>query len=340
MTHRRADLSGDDTDGLLVLDVGATYTRISISGSLDNFDASLPPLRRRLSTVEELISLVASVVAEQPSIPRTLVAGFAGAVRPNGDAVRMTNWEQDGSLVQAASFRALGFEEVHLINDAKAAAHGLIDLIGRDRTSVGQIPGGSRLPEAGNRVLIVPGTGLGSAALIHTEGKSADWHVVATEAQHGPATVNGSDASDLLAALTKRLGNRPSWEDCVSGRGLESLYALTGHGRRSTPASEVAERARAGDPEAARALCCYYAVAGAFAQSLALAFLSYGGVCFAGAATRANREFIPESPLEGEFYENCVMGEWLLKVPLVLIPQELNLRGALAFVRNRLSVRG
>ena len=303
---------------MLLLDVGATNTRITWPGAEVH--------KRAVASPEALFDFVRSF---QGAAPReTLVAGLAAAVQSDRRHAFVTNWQAE---LRVDDFHALGFLRVLFLNDLEASAWGLAT----DALDVAGMPpmeslSGGALRSHGHRVLIAPGTGLGSAGLVDLgAGAEPRWRPVPSELQHMevPATPNLS--ADTLARVGARLGHAPTWEDFVSGRGVLLLDELAGGGARC--AAQVALAALERDASASAAMDMYYELVGRFARVLASAYMALGGVLIAGASTAANADLMRRSPLLRAFREPSVLtAGGMGDVPLVLVLGELNLIGARA----------
>jgi glucokinase len=314
---------------LVAIDVGASRTRVRVGSEPSEFFSGGDPLIRDIRSASALLALL-SEVRSGIDVPGSihLSAGLAGP--PLGGGVRvMTNWPAD-QRVSADEIRALGFDSVTLMNDLEAAAYGLVAFLEQDPSPEQLVPfGGAALPSGGNRALVMPGSGLGSAGIIDL-GSRADprWHVVPSEAGHTMA--GGANEGALLQAMEDLKGRPPTWEDCVSGPGLEALWVATHPGRRDDPLSapEIAMRAARGDERCQQALDHYYRLAARFSQALALSFLSTGGLFLGGGTTSSNAPLISEKAFLEAFYDNERMGGVLRGIPVFLVLAEINLLGA------------
>jgi len=312
---------------LVAIDVGASRTRIRTGSSPEDFTAAPGPLIRDIGSATALMELLREV---REGLPRHVQVYLSGGIAapPLGDDVRMmTNWPHDGR-VSISAIKELGYDRVHLMNDLEAAAYGLIEFLADD-PDPSQIVSfsGHPVPAGGNRAIVIPGSGLGSAGLVDL-GAGADprWKVVPTEVGHATAGWEEHDA--LLRRVEAHLGRPPTWEDCVSGPGLQTLWAAGGKvGDAPLSAPEIASLASKNDPRAREALDHYYLLAARFSQMLALSFLSTGGLYLAGGSTRSNAPMIPEEGFLRAFRDNPTMGPLLEKVPVFAVLAEINLLG-------------
>lgn len=324
----------------LLLDVGATHTRVA---ELDPAHAG-PQFAAATGLAESraltgLPALVEHLGHERARTGATrLVGGLAAALKADRRSAHFTNWD---ATLDVEDLWSLGFDEVLLLNDLECSAWGLgaaleagehgpgLELLGAEleEAAAGEL----RVPVVGNRVLIAPGTGLGSAGLVDLgPGAQPRWRPVACELQHMEVPAHPGFGVRMLERCAGHLGRLPTWEDFVSGRGLELLDALQ-RGDLDGPRRAAALIGAAGDEPALAALAGYYGLLGRYARALAAAYMALGGVFIAGATTRANRSAIRASGLLAAFREPSVLtGSGMESVPVFLVPGELNLLGARA----------
>lgn len=323
---------------MVAVDVGASHTRVRVgTREVPGGDTSVDMVQS-IRSVDALLGLLGEVrQGIDGDGPVHLSAGVAGPL-VEGGAREITNWFGP-RRVSAETIRALGFDRILLMNDLEAAAYGLASLLDSPRRpgaldSLDEVS----VPEGGNRVLVMPGSGLGSAAIVDLGvGRKPRWHVVPSEAAH--AAASGQEHDPLLHALTEERLRPPTWEECVSGPGLETLWRLSGEGGAPPPARDIARLAREGDLRARAALDQYYHFAARFSQTLALAFLSHGGLYLAGSSTRANHDLIPREAFREAFRTNPTMEPLLRKIPVFLVLDEINLLGAWSQGWSRLTPR-
>jgi glucokinase len=183
----------------------------------------------------------------------------------------------------------LGLDQVSLINDLYANAHG-IALLGESDFVV--LNAGLPHP-AGNRALISAGTGLGEAGLFFDA--KGGYHPFPSEGGHTDFAPRNDLEMELLRYLLGRF-EHVSYERLLSGPGLHNIYEfLRDTGRGEEPAW-LAEQIAAGDPSAAisksalegtseicvQALDIFVSLYGAEAGNLALKMLATGGVYVGG----------------------------------------------------------
>jgi glucokinase len=317
-----------NVETLVAVDVGASRTRVCVGSDPADFPGAERPLIRDIRSVTALRALLADVRAGiESGGPVRLCAGVA-APPTDDDARIMTNWSDD-RVLRRSELAAIGFDEVRVLNDLEASAHGLIAFLDSSPESDQLVSfSGATVPASGHRALVIPGSGLGSAGVIDLgPGAPTRWHVVPSEVGHVPAAGTGKG---ILRAVQRRKGAPPSWEDCVSGPGLEALWVAMEAEHEDDPLSapEIAYRALNGDERCQEALHYYYYFAARFSQLLALSYLSFGGLYLAGGSTRSNAPLIPGKEFLVAFRDNEHMGAVLERIPVFLVLEEITLLGA------------
>ncbi len=288
----------------LAVDLGGTKALLGLFAT--DLGVAAPPRAihvRRLACAdfagfEALLSAYLDMARTERAIGRieSVCIGLAGPV--DGDRARLTNlpWEIDAKRIAAM----LAGARVRLVNDFAAAAAGIETLGGEALRVVQQAV---RRPGA-PRLVLGAGTGLGTALLIPC---GSTWRVFPGEGGHAGFAPRDERELGLWHSLSKG-GGRISWENVVSGPGIEAIYAyLRGPGTRddaSKPARDRVSAARistaglgeesarepgrrpqspAVDPGSASAALDMFASAfGAFAGDAALLTLPHGGIYIAG----------------------------------------------------------
>ncbi|MFP5405473.1 MAG: ROK family protein [Gammaproteobacteria bacterium] len=219
---------------------------------------------------ESLADAVRDFEQNQPA--RVAHAALAVALPVRKEPTQMTNrrWTLDVPELR----RSLDLEALHVVNDFVAAAAGVPSL-GDDGAHTLR-EGSAR---SANLLVIGPGTGLGTAALLDVG--TPDERVVASEGGH--MTFAWHDAAlDALCNKARARWGHVSWERLLSGSGLGMLYAWQAGGGTALPAPEVSWRAAQGEPAARRAVTWFSRLLGACAGDLCLAFGADGGVWLTG----------------------------------------------------------
>ena len=215
--------------------------------------------------------VLAAYLASIASQERPDAAFLAIAAPIRNDEVRMTNirWNFQASGLA----RELALRQVVLLNDFAAQAHALPRLSASDLVAVG----GGSAREEDPRVILGPGTGLGTAGLVYAGGQ---WHAIPGEGGHVTmAPVN--EREERIVALVRARHGHCSAERLLSGPGLAFIHAALTGGTELAP-EEVGARIMAGEATALEALDIFFDCLGTVAGNLALTFGAFGGVYIGG----------------------------------------------------------
>lgn len=233
---------------------------------------------------ESLESLIEEFIGKDKLKLEAACLGIPGPVLDG--ASKTTNLPWLVSEKSLASF--LRINEVYLLNDLEATAHG-IQLLGREQLLT---LNHGEAEEHGNIALIAAGTGLGQAAMLWD---GARYRVMASEGGHGDFAPRDELEMALLRYLLT-LKKRVSYERVLSGPGLVNIYNFlktSGYAEENwlsevltaseDQAKTISQTALEGKSElCVKALDVFAGVYGAQAGNLALTFKAMGGVYVCG----------------------------------------------------------
>lgn len=259
-----------------------------------------------------------------PDGPRRVVLALAMPI--DSDAGQLTNraWRFDPALLRAA----LRLEALVIVNDFAAAAAGVDALAPSELPRLNAIAG---TPLRGTRLVLGPGTGLGTAAIV----ADTPPRILASEAGHMTFGSAHPVASQLLAIGRARWG-RVSWERVLCGDGLAWLHAVaSGQGGLLTPAS-VARAAEAGDQRAVDTVRLFSRLLGEYAGDVCLAFQALEGVYLAGGVLHGLARSFDATAFLASFTDKGRLSDRLRRVPVHLATgHELGLKGAARFLAGQ-----
>ena len=319
----------------LAVDVGGTRTRAALAAVRGGRSVLLWQVEAPLAEKAALRRFVREAL--NAAAPARCAVDFAGPLKGRTQA-RMTNWA-GSPVIRLADLHDWGLPpgRTLMLNDLESSACGVLALDGtvpsRGRITTLYSTKEIRRGAEGPRVIVAPGTGLGTASII-------GGRPMPSEVQHAAAAPLDRRHARIIARMEHDLGRYPSWEDLASGRGLDATYrALCAIDRvaagRSADKGAVEDaagaiaRAAQSDPLAREALDYYYGCVGRVAQMMALAVLPVGGIFLCGSTTRANAAFIRRSRLLRELHANGAQGGLLRRFPVLIIKADLNLAGGL-----------
>jgi glucokinase len=293
----------------LVVDMGGTNTRCAL-GLPGGRPRAVARFRNR--DHEGPVQVLSAYLAGLPAGERPRNALVAVAAPVSGEQVRMLNINWRFTADELSD--RLGLDRVALLNDFAALAYALPVLGPGDLATVNQgIPRPREIPWE-TRVVLGPGTGLGTAGLVATG--ATGWQAVSAEGGH--VTLPAVDAREetVVRTVRERLGHC-SAEQLVSGPGFTLLHEVL-HGERLPP-EELTRRAADGDTKAADTVEMAFRFLGTTAGNLALSFGALGGVYIGGGIVPANLELFRRSGFLARFVDKGRYRDYLSAIPVHVI---------------------
>jgi glucokinase len=232
----------------------------------------------------DLHELIAEFIKQSGRTANHVCIAVAGPV-VNGTC-HATNlpWIIDSKLLA----QRLKLDNVELMNDLEANAHGIYELCEDDFVTINQ---GDR-KKHGNVGVISAGTGLGEAGIIWEDRKMRPF---ASEGGHCDFAPNGPEQFELLQYLHKKF-QHVSCERVLSGQGLQNIYDFLRDTNKYPEPAWLAESLTEGDGPAiisqhglkgetqicVEALNMFTDIYGAEAGNLALKLMATGGIYIGG----------------------------------------------------------
>ena len=311
----------------LVADIGGTNARFAAlldDGSLESpyeFHHSVEQYPQFADLLDGLLGEIAEATGWVN--PPTNVC-FAVACPADSEDISFTNSHWQFSKTQLKQL--LSCDNLSVINDFEAVAHGITELDDSDLVKVGGSEAVSTKPIA----ILGAGTGLGVAGLVrHANG----YHVIDTEGGHA----DFAPLDEVQHAVVERLRviyGRVCLERLLSGKGILNIYtalcSIQGTvGLFTDPAEVVAAALESSDEKASQTLNIFCDAMGAAAGNLALTFGAKGGVYIAGGVVPRFQEFFVHSGFRNKFEEKGRFAGYMKSVPVYLVTRSnLGLLGA------------
>lgn len=252
-----------------------------------------------------------------------------------GDEVRMTNL--DWQFSRTALERALGLEELVVINDYTATAMAVPFLRPDQKRQIGQ-----GAPREGSPIAVCgPGTGLGVAHLVSA---GQQWIVLDGEGGH----VDFAPADEMEQKIQNIFGREfghVSTERILSGPGLSTLYRaiceIRGVPAEAYSAEQISTRAIEGSCNICKeTLARFCAMLGSFCGDLALTLATFGGVYIAGGIIPDMLGFFQNSDFRRRFEAKGRYQQYNSAIPTyVITAPSPGLDGAAAWLRQMLAAR-
>ncbi len=303
-----------------VADIGGTHARLALWSSGSGLGT---PERVRNDDYPGPLELLEAWFRRQQDRPRRILLAVAMPV--GADVLQLTNraWRFDGRALVGA----LRLQQLVIVNDFVAAAAG-IDALSPEETTL--LNHGIAQPAAGIRLVLGPGTGLGTAAIVDDSPP----RIVASEAGH--MTFGTADAvAERLNADGRARWGRVSWERVLSGDGLAWLRTLA-PGTGTEDAARVAQAAGSGDAHAVETVRLFSRLLGEFAGDVCLAFQAMGGVYLCGGVLHGLRSTFDVQGFLMAFAAKGRFAEQLRRVPVrFAASHELGLQGAARFLARQ-----
>jgi glucokinase len=269
---------------ILAGDIGGTKVHLALF-EVEGHGVTLKALDTfQSSAYASLVELSQAFLARHQHKIDHACFGVAGPIKRGRAQVTNLPWVIDA----AEAARALGLEQVWLINDLAANAYGIGGLTPADFVELNR----GEADAAGNVAIISAGTGLGEAGMLWEGNHHL---VIPSEGGHSDFAPRTDLDVELLKYLRGRFG-QVSWENVLSGPGLFSIYQFlrdTGRGqepawladeiKQADPPAAITRAALAGKSDlCAQALDLLVAYYAAEAANLALKMLALGGVYVGG----------------------------------------------------------
>lgn len=304
--------------GWLVADVGGTNTRCALAlpgGAVERIET----FRNR--DYPGLDRLLGSYLGTLPPGERPEEAVVAIAAPIRGDEIRMVNINWAFSV--SALARSLSLKRVTPLNDFAAQAYALPVLGPADLLQVG----GGREVNGAPKVVVGPGTGLGTAGLVRVAGR---WHAITGEGGHVTMAPSNEQETRIITLGRERFGHC-SAERLISGAGLMFVHGALHGGPALTP-DEFGTRVAAGDGDALETLDVFFQLLGTVASNLALTFAAFGGVYIGGGITPRYLAQFQASGFRQRFEDKGRYRPFLADIPTwVMTGDQPALRGLAAF---------
>jgi glucokinase len=276
----------------LLADVGGTNARFVVLTTPRWGISQKRVLSLKSKDFSDFFSLLLEALSFFKVKPRDTIACIAVAGPVFKRRAKLTNlgWEIDERKIKAE----FPFKKLILVNDLFAGSASLAKLKKKDLKLVkkGRI-------NKGICMAIFCGTGLGVGVLV----KEKPLTLISTEAGH--IFFQALDSFDLkFLDFLKEKQREQSYEEVLSGRGLENLYEFF-HGERLS-APMITALAKKQDKRAGQAVKAYFKYLGRFCSQLALCYLPLGGIYLSGGVINALIDFLFEKEYKSVFMENFV----------------------------------
>jgi len=334
------------------IDIGGTHSRLRCEIVCDNkITSNSIEYIRNIADKDSLKRFIRESISDfSPELqPSNCVVGFAGAVIDRRK-VSLTNWK-NRSTIYFEDLVDWGFAEKStlMVNDMELAAYGILDmddkkLIPSEQCYVLYEPEKVSANHFKNKLVIAPGTGFGTSSIVKVRTRSGEIisNVISSEVQHIQVPNFDERHKKIIDIILAKMENKSflSYEDFVSGKGLEDVYnallQIEGKENNEKKAEDIAgDAVKNSDPITKEALDIFYRCAGRLVQAMCLIIQPYGGVFLCGASTINNSSFIFQSGFIKELLNSPVRKQLLIQFPVYIVTKpDINIAGGLWACRN------
>jgi glucokinase len=314
---------------LLIGDIGGTNARFALA------DPDTPGYREErvlqcadYQTPELAIAdYLKSIDAKTPS---TICIAAAGPILDRGIDLTNNHWH----IRESRLYETFGIARARLLNDFEAVAYSLPELVESDYSVIGLHPAHDLALPNFKVGAIGPGTGLGAAGLIRSEGHTLP---LVSEAGHVGFAPENALQRTVWEVLRHRFG-RVSDERLVSGAGIENIFTALSkiHNQPSQPlsAAEIFDLMNQ-NYLATETINLFFEILGQVAGNFALTYCAFDGIYIAGGIVQRYPELLALSAFRTSFENKGRHRHIMEGIPTLLIQHpQLGLLGASAVARS------
>jgi len=325
------------------VDVGGTNTNLGVAGIKDNKPFLLFSLNFKTKELDSLVPAIKQALEyskkEHDINIGVACIGAAGVVSDSKEHVELTNINWNISAREIIKNTSLN--EIFIINDFQAIGYG-INLLDINNANDIYVVKSKNVRSDSAKAVIGAGTGLGKSILVFDENIKA--HVpLASEGGHSEFPVQNDFEIGLTSYIKEKMGiNEPiSYEEVLSGRGLENIYYYlkqkreyedTNYSREIDESDDKAEaisKYRTADETCKETFRLFAKFYGRCAKNFVLESMALGGLYIAGGIATKNKEIFESKDFFEEFENAYRRGDILKEIPVyVIVNYDVSLYGA------------
>ncbi|WP_299921410.1 ROK family protein [uncultured Pelagimonas sp.] len=298
----------------VVADIGGTNTRVALTSGTQVRHDTIRRFRNAENTGIEPI--LERYLAELGETPDAVCIDMAGPVHEGVGELTNLDWRVESTALADTT----GAKTVSVLNDLQAMGHALAH-VGPDSLQTvlpGQNASGSSLAV---RLVVNVGTGLNIAPVYHSHGQTT---VPPAEAGHISLPVQTAQELRLRDWIAESHGT-PGFEETLSGRGLERLYAF--HCREDgegdpLEAAQIMAAFGEGEDRAVRTLRMFTRFVGRYASDTALITLPFGGIYLVGGVMRHVGPHLLDLGFAEAFADKGRFSDYMAQFPVHLMTDD------------------
>lgn len=298
----------------VVADIGGTNTRVALTDGTKVRHDTIRRFRNAENTgIEPILERYLAELQEQPD---AVCVDMAGPVHEGIGELTNLDWRVESSAL-ADTTKAT---TVAVLNDLQAMGHALAH-VGPDSLQPvlpGKPASNSNLAV---RLVVNVGTGLNIAPVYHSGG-----HTTVPPAEAGHISLPAQTAQELrLRDWIAQEHGTPGFEEALSGRGLERLYAfLCREDGEGDPlqAAQIMAAFDEGQDRAKRTLRMFTRFAGRYASDQALVTLPFGGIYLVGGVMRHVGPHLLDLGFAESFADKGRFSDYMAQFPVQLMTDD------------------
>ncbi|MFN3921964.1 MAG: glucokinase, partial [Caldimicrobium sp.] len=263
----------------LIGDIGASHSRLALIIPKKKKSPQIVKVykNKEFHHFEEIIEkYLKEEVFECKIFPERVLLGVAGPVLKNKAKITNLGWEIEAKRVQ----KRFSFKKVILKNDLYLLAGSFYFLKAKDLRVIKE----GKKVKAYPKAFIAVGTGLGISFLISKNPLI----ILPSEGGHTPLSIREKEDLALYEFLQEQ-SREILWEEVLSGRGLENLYACYFGEKLEAPL--ITERAKEGKEREFFVIKKFFEFLGRKCYEVAVMMGPFGGIYMAGGVIQALSHF-------------------------------------------------
>ena len=334
----------------LLADIGGTNIRVMLLNG-----SEISSLHYyKTSDYRSITEVLSNYLKTTNAHPEKMIFGVAGIIQDN--ITMLTN--ADFCIDKDELKKSYPNTQILLVNDFELQGWGILKAKEKDLLALTD----KTKEEMGSKLVLGPGTGLGSCFLIPTHN---EYQVLSSEAGHSSLSALTPNQQKILSEITKEEAPL-SFEDILSGSGLLRLYQAILKINQQSPDSawisesetmksafkitetleadifplrpkEVTELAGKKDEIALLTFWYFFEFLGIYASNLALTLKTEGGVYLVGNLLNQPtiRSLLIKSSFKKYFYYKKYFANYLKNIPVFLVEQhDIQLNGLVYLTKN------
>lgn len=327
-------------------DIGGTNTNLAIAGIKNSKPILLFSLNFQSKNLDSLTPVIDKTLAyANKNYDINLdfgCIGVAGVVSPSKDYAQLTNVEWSLSSKELINNTAL--KSIYILNDFQTIGYGVNLLDPNSKDDIFQIKTGKSdmIKSTATKAIIGAGTGLGKSILTYDEHFNA-YIPIPSEGGHGDFPAQSDFEFQLIEFVKqlRKISNPLSYEEVLSGRGLESIYLFfrdtqkisdTQYTKEIENASEKApliSKYKDKDETCKETFRLFTRIYARCAKNFVLDTLASGGLYIAGGIAVKNKEIFTTKDFIDEFENAYRRSDYLKTIPVnVIVNYDVSLYGA------------